>query len=145
MNLKEMTSPCGLDCFNCPAQENNITEDIRQKLAQTTGKKPEEVACKGCRALKGRNLPTIKFCPTYDCVEKRHLDFCYECEDFPCEKLHPCCSKADRLPHNLKIYNLCKIQKIGLEKWAQESKGIRQRYFGGDLIPGVGPTVAKDK
>lgn len=129
MDIKEMTSPCGLDCFNCPSQEKNITEEVRQKLAQATGKAPNEVACKGCRTLKGRNLPTIKTCPTYACVAKHHLDFCYECEYFPCEKLNPCRSKADKLPHNLKVYNLCKTQRVGLERWVQESKLSRALLF----------------
>ncbi|MGE5628736.1 MAG: DUF3795 domain-containing protein [Solirubrobacterales bacterium] len=145
MDFKEMTSPCGLDCFNCPAQEKNITEEVRQKLVEATGKEPNEVACKGCRTLKGRNLPTIKSCPTYECASEHHLDFCYECEDFPCEKYNPCRSRADKLPHNLKVYNLCKIQKLGLEKWAQESKSSRDRYYLGELIPGVGPVIPKNE
>lgn len=141
MNIKEMTSPCGMDCFNCPAHKDNITDDIRQRIAQVTGKRPEDVSCIGCRALEGRNLPTIKECPTYGCVTEKHLDFCYECDDFPCERYNPCRSRAESLPHNLKVYNLCKIQKLGLEKWVEEAMLIRDRYYLGNMIPGVGPVL----
>lgn len=141
MNFKEMTAPCGLDCFNCPIQENNITDNMRIKLSQSTGKKPEDAACKGCRISGGQNLPMIKSCQTYNCVKNKQLDFCFKCKDFPCDKYNPCKSKADTLPHNLKVYNLCKIQNIGLEKWAQESMTIRENYYSGEMILGVGPVI----
>jgi hypothetical protein len=36
------------------------------------------------------------------------------------EKLQPFADRANVWPHNLKIYNLCRIKKMGLEKWAVE-------------------------
>ena len=38
--------------------------------------------------------------------------------------------KADTLPHNTKVFNLCLINKMGLEKWAQaKAQDVRSTYF----------------
>lgn len=33
LNLRELTAPCGLDCFNCPGYLANDNEEIRKQLA----------------------------------------------------------------------------------------------------------------
>jgi hypothetical protein len=39
----------------------------------------------------------------------------------------------------MKVYNLCRIKKVGLEKWANEEAGqIRKRYFKGKFVVGKG-------
>jgi len=44
-------------------------------------------------------------------------DVCFECGDFPCDYLHPYADMAQIKPHNLKVFNLCLIKRMGLEKW----------------------------
>ncbi len=34
MNKKELTAPCGLDCFNCGWFEENLTDEIRENEAK---------------------------------------------------------------------------------------------------------------
>ncbi len=42
-------------------------------------------------------------------------------------------------PHNMKLYNLCRIKKIGIERWIEEEAGqIREKYFTGKFIVGKG-------
>ena len=36
LNLRELTAPCGLDCFNCPGYLANDTGEIRKQLATRT-------------------------------------------------------------------------------------------------------------
>jgi hypothetical protein len=44
--------------------------------------------------------------------------------------LQPVADRADRVPHALKIYNLCMIHKMGVEKWATEhSKRLFAEYY----------------
>jgi len=44
--------------------------------------------------------------------------------------LHRPVLKAGDLPHNIKVFNLCLINKMGLEKWAESKAGdARQTYF----------------
>ena len=33
MDKKILTAPCGLDCFNCPTYEGNITEEGKKSLS----------------------------------------------------------------------------------------------------------------
>jgi hypothetical protein len=48
--------------------------------------------------------------------------------------LHPLAHGADKFPHNLKVYNLCMIKKMGLENWAKnKSKLSWDRYFNDKL------------
>jgi len=42
----------------------------------------------------------------------------------------------------MKVYNLCRIKAVGVEQWAAaEAAEIRQRYFKGKFVVGVGPTL----
>lgn len=143
MDIHELTAPCGVDCFNCAAYEDNITDRVRQHLASLSGKDPGEVACKGCRNAQGKDLPLVSECKTYKCCIRNEVAFCYECTRFPCRKLAPCLSKADLTPHNMKIYNLLMIKAVGIEKWAEEVKTIRELYTKGEYVPGIGPVLKK--
>ena len=69
-------------------------------------------------------------CPAFACSRQRGLNFCYECDDFPCEHLQPYADRAGKLPHNTKVFNLCLIKKMGLEQWAEQmADKVRQAYF----------------
>ncbi len=140
MDLKRLTSPCGLDCFNCQVYEKNITDEMRNYLAGVLKKAPDEVACKGCREQNGCSIYPLP-CATLDCVKSNKVEFCFECDKFPCDKFNPCADGAQKYPHNLKVFNLCRISKVGLDKWAQEAKSIRNKYFAGKFIVGKGPIL----
>lgn len=131
MNKKDLTSPCGLDCFNCPIYIDNITAEVKEK----------EVPCKGCLEQKG-HFPWGSNCETYECVIGKGLRFCFECEEFPCPKLQPASEGANFFPHNMKVYNLCRMRLIGVEKWAEEeSLKIREKYYKGKFKVGSGPIM----
>ncbi|MCB2166737.1 MAG: hypothetical protein KQI78_03680 [Deltaproteobacteria bacterium] len=52
-------------------------------------------------------------------------------DNFPCDYLHPYSDQAMKL-HNTKVFNLCRIKKVGLEKWAKEEAGdILDKYYYG--------------
>jgi hypothetical protein len=131
---------CGIDCFNCEVYEKNITEECRTKFAAITNLPPDQVSCKGCREQNGCRLHWGK-CDTLDCVKTHNVEFCHECGDFPCAMLCPSMESAQRYPHNLKVYNLCRIKLLGAEKWAEEAAENRKRYFKGKFIVGKGPVV----
>ena len=41
-------------------------------------------------------------------------------------------------PHNMKVYNLCRIKAVGIDKWIEESVQIRKKYFTGKFVVGKG-------
>ncbi len=139
MDLK-VVSPCGIDCFNCPLFESQVTEEFRKYVSKTKGIPEEEVACKGCRdgnlckylELEGKE------CKTLNCIKEKELDYCFQCDSFPCEFLMPVADGAERFPQNIKLYNLCTMKRIGVEAWKEQATEIRNTYFNHKIEIGKG-------
>ena len=125
MDYFQMTAPCGLDCFNCHfylAHESREAMGMVEKLSNEYNIPVEIMLCKGCRSHNGR-IPLQQHvfgaahrCAAYECSREKGLRFCGDCDEFPCDHLHPYADKAGQLPHNIKVFNLCLIRKMGLEK-----------------------------
>ncbi len=136
---KTLTAPCGLDCFNCEIYEDNLTDDFAEMIHDKYGWPKEKIACGGCRQQDGEHIHLPQGCPTLDCVKAEGVEFCCECDDFPCALLAPVADLAAIRPHNIKVYNLCRIKKVGLELWIEKEAGeIRKRYFTGKFVVGKG-------
>jgi Protein of unknown function (DUF3795) len=132
VNYEHMTAPCGLPCFDCAVHLADKDPELRARLAKHLGLPPEQVGCPGCREVKGKCPILPMSCSVFPCAEKKGVKFCYECADFPCDALHPYADQALRRPHNLKVFNLCLIKKMGLEAWAQnKAKSVSEVYFKG--------------
>ena len=138
---KSLTAPCGLDCFNCEAYEGNITEGKKKQLATFLKVPVENAPCKGCRGEKGYcKFGPNRQCATWNCVQEKGVTFCHECADFPCRLLMPS-QKGASFPHNMKLYNLCRMKLIGLDRWIKEADEIRTLYFKGKFVVGKGPIL----
>jgi len=126
-----MTAPCGLPCFNCPLYKASFDEELRNKVAKNLEVSPEKAVCAGCREENGTiaYLDMAAPCMVCQCIAQKHLHFCHECEDFPCDHLHPYADMALTKPHNLKVFNLCLIKKMGLETWAEQKARIVMRTY----------------
>jgi len=136
---KALTAPCGLDCFNCEIYVDNLTDELARVIHEKVGVAKEEIPCEGCRQQDGMHyhLPS-EGCATLDCVKAKGLTFCFDCGEFPCAMLAPLAEGAAMYPHNMKVYNLCRIKKLGLDAWIEESAHIRTRYFKGPFVVGKG-------
>ena len=140
MDKRKLTAPCGLDCFNCQIYEENLTSEMAEMIHVKMGVPKEEIGCEGCRQQDGKHfhLPP-EGCATLNCVKEKGVDLCCDCSDFPCAFLAPTADGADRYPHNMKVYNLCRIKKVGIDRWIQEEAGqIRKKYFTGKFEVGKG-------
>jgi hypothetical protein len=136
---KALTAPCGLDCFNCDIHESNLTDDLAELIHVKMGVPKEEIACKGCRQQDGKHYHLPQGCATLDCVKAKGVAFCSECNEFPCVLLAPIADQAARFPHNMKLYNLSRIRKIGLDRWIEkEAAPIRKKYFTANFVVGKG-------
>ncbi len=134
-----VVAPCGIDCVNCELFAENGRQEIWERVAKATDKSIQEVQCKGCREQGG--CPMLKDCQTLACAREKGVDFCCQCGDFPCTRLQPMKQGAERTPHNLKVYNLLRLKRLGLEGFLAESARTRQRYFEGTFVIGAGPTL----
>lgn len=139
MDTLQMTAPCGLDCFNCQfflAHESPSALAEVEKLSEQLSIPVDIMLCKGCRAHNGRIPLQLHLfgedhrCAAYECAKEVGVLLCGHCDEFPCDHLHPYADKADVLPHNTKVYNLCLINKMGLEQWAaSKAAEVRKTYF----------------
>ncbi len=117
-------APCGIYCKRCPGVK--------------------VYKCKGCREQNGQ-IKDFPVCKTYECVTSKGYKFCYECEDFPCEKLQPIVNFEIFLPHNSKIYNLLMIKKHGIVKWNEICEKKSDLYYKGRKIQFGGDPLTLEK
>jgi len=118
------------------AIENKEARAAVEKMSEEYNVPVEIMLCKGCRYHDGR-IPLQKHifgdshrCAAYECSKTKGIDFCGECNDFPCDNLHPYADRSTELPHNMKVFNLCLINKMGLEHWAEsKASDVRETYF----------------
>ncbi len=134
----KLVAPCGIDCGIC---ELHICKDNPQLFDYllANGIPEEKIPCKGCREIEGDCPALVKKCPTYKCISEKRISFCFECDEFPCTKLQPTADRAETLPHNMKVYNLCSIERDGLDVFVENSNDIKQRYFKGKMLIGDEP------
>ncbi len=132
MDYRQLTAPCGLDCFNCAVYRATTDDKVRAMVAQRLNIPLEAAACGGCRAAQGKPAPFCggDVCTVWPCVTERGHEFCFECADFPCDLLHPYADKAAERPHNTKVFNLCLMKRMGVERWAKEkAAAVRKTYY----------------
>ena len=142
----KMVAPCGYCCLSCPAYVHSTCAD---KVAIEKEVKRSNIGgyeldlsssnikgwCNGCRQTKG-SPHFDRLCRTYDCcLNKKGLDFCYECQEFPCLKFAPISDSAELRRHNTKIYNLLMLKKLGLEEYIEQSGQLITQWARGKTIP----------
>ncbi len=142
---RKIVAPCGIDCFNCEMFEDNVTEEFQIRLSPMTSIPKEEITCKGCSK---DNICLLlhaqgKSCKTRDCVDKKGVDYCFECDTFPCEYLMPIADGASKFPQNIKLYNLCIMKRIGVDAWIEKAREIRKTYFTKTMAIGEGGSIGK--
>jgi hypothetical protein len=122
--LKKWHAPCGIYCKRCPGIKF--------------------YNCQGCRDQKGK-IKDFPVCKTYECVISKGLEFCYECNDFPCEMLQPIVNFEIFAPHNSKVYNSIMIKKLGLKEWEKICDEKTTLYYQGRKIKYGGDSLTVEK
>lgn len=145
--ILDALSPCGLSCEKCFA---HIDGDIRKyslKLKEKLGnfdmyaKRFETLldnpifkkypdfkimldlfASENCRGCRNENCKIFKKCGARSCHQEKNLDFCFQCDEFPCNK-----TNFDEDLQNRWIKLNEKIRKVGIENYYNETKD-KPRY-----------------
>jgi hypothetical protein len=134
-----LTAPCGLACFACDLYVDNLTDPLAEMIHQKMGVAKEEIPCRGCRAQDGKHYHLgAGGCATLDCSKAHGVNLCSDCADFPCARLAPLAAGAQTYPHNMKVYNLCRIKFAGIDPWIQEVPEIVKKYYTGKFVVGRG-------
>lgn len=120
---KDLVSACGLYCGACgiyQATQENDTEKLLQ-YAIVLNQSFEETLCDGCGSAR-KSLHCSQMCNFIDCKLKNGVDFCIDCNEFPCQTLVEFKSK---MPHRVEIIESQKRrEKIGLERWLYEMNDL---------------------
>ena len=122
-------SVCGLNCARCDIyaaghgdeeKRDEILEWFKKELDKTI--KPEQVRCDGCRgSLEAHWSPD---CEMMLCARKRGIQYCFECEDFPCLLIER--FATDGMEHHRRAVERSKrMKEIGLEAWIAEQEAKR--------------------
>ncbi|WP_180141880.1 DUF3795 domain-containing protein [Desulfoluna butyratoxydans] len=110
---------CGLYCgLYCGACSFKVAFDTNER---------DHIECMPAKYEKFRDLP-LEFCPgcrlenqcgkceIKDCAEKKEIEFCSQCNEFPCIKLEN--FNNDGIPHHYEaIKNLLLLKEIGTSEW----------------------------
>jgi hypothetical protein len=114
-------SYCGLYCGACQvmgANERGDTEWL-QKFAAEHKCTPQDLICHGCKSPEAAIV--CADCPTKVCAESKGVEFCFECAEFPCQRISD--FRNDKYPHHSAIFrNLAAIKAQGVEAWLEGEK-----------------------
>ena len=91
-------------------------DEFIKGLNWISSKKP----CDGCRF--GGGWSWWPDCPVRDCILEKGLDFCYQCKDFPCDRL-----KEGPLPEGRRVIIEAnkKMREMNFDDWL---KIVREKY-----------------
>ncbi len=108
-------APCSLNCSKCPIHLRTEEElDYWRKQNADLDK----IRCAGCRSDRSGYHWSPKCKILQCCVYERGLEFCSQCEDFPCAILE---EWIKDIPHHAQaVKNLHKMKKIGIDNYLKK-------------------------
>jgi len=146
--IKAALAPCGLSCEKCFAHVDGDIRKYSVKLKEKLGnfdnyakrfetlvgdpifkKYPDfkemlnyfaSESCKGCR---NEQCKLFTNCGVRACHQEKQIDFCHQCDEFPCKK-----TNFDEDLYKRWILINEKIKETGLEQFYEKAK-IRPRYI----------------
>jgi len=112
-NKPELIAPCGMNCAVCSGYLA-LKNDVKSKGIRMP-------YCKGCRPRDKKCAFLKKRC---DLLLSNKVEFCYECKDFPCERLIHVDKRYQTFFRMSMVGNLESIKRNGMSKFleAQEEK-----------------------
>ena len=104
----ELIAPCGMDCALCVSYQFGKNDLNRQGFGKAY--------CAGCRP-RGKNCTFLK--KQCSRLGEGRVEFCFECEDFPCKRLTALDKRYRSKYHMSMIENLKDIKALGMEKFLE--------------------------
>lgn len=145
--IKESIAACGLCCETCFAHVNGDIRKLSMKLREKLGnfhvnaqrfetimenpifrKYPDfkemldYFASEHCRGCRNEQCKLFKDCGVRVCHQQKEIDFCYQCDRFPCQETH-----FDPGLYKVWVKVNEKIRAIGIEDYCEDVRS-KPRY-----------------
>lgn len=145
---KVALAPCGLSCEQCFAHVDGEIRRYSLKLKEKLGnfegyakrfetmlgepifkKYPDfkemldYFASENCRGCRNEQCKLFKECGIRPCHQDKQVDYCYQCDEFPCSK-----TNFDENLQKVWVIVNEKIKKSGVEQYCEKTK-TRHRYM----------------
>ena len=146
-DIRDALAPCGLSCEKCFAFADGEIRGHSRELIQKLGnfgpfakrfetllgdpvyaKYPgfaemlEHLASENCRGCRNENCRLFSGCGVRPCHQEKGVDFCFQCDDFPCDRT----GFDENLQGRWVALNE-RIRAVGIEAFYEESRG-QPRY-----------------
>ncbi len=144
--IMESLAPCGLSCEKCFAHVNGDIRKYSLKLKEKLGnftvyakrfetllddpifkKYPEfeemlnYFASENCRGCRNEQCRLFKDCGVRGCHQEKQIDYCFDCDEFPCKK-----TNFDEHLYDRWVALNKKIKKIGLESFYEKQQSYHR-------------------
>jgi hypothetical protein len=115
---KKLAAVCGLFCPSCTVYIGAHEDPARlEGMAKRFGQPVDKLQCNGCRSEK-RSFYCEELCTMYKCAAAKGIDFCGQCEEYPCAPLK---AFQAEMPHRIELWKSQKrIKEAGYEQWYKE-------------------------
>ena len=145
--IKDALAPCGLNCEKCFAHVDGDIRKYSLELKKALGnfapyakrfvtllddpvfknypafqKMLDYLASENCRGCRKEQCKLFSDCGVRACHQDRQIDFCHQCDDFPCGK-----TNFDQGLYERWVAINLKIKEKGLNEFYEKSK-TRPRY-----------------
>jgi ribosomal protein L40E len=120
MQCQRYDAYCGLYCGACEII-NVESEQDKERVAKMWGSAPDQVNCSGCKT----NTLFIHCgnCKIRNCAQQKGVEFCFECDDYPCSIYEEGKAIIEQLPHlKATIVNQKYIKEKGVQDWLDTQK-----------------------
>ena len=105
---QELIAPCGMNCRICIGYFGYAMNDRKRKNI-----------CEGCR-IRDKNCAFIK--KQCENLSKKEVEYCFECEDFPCENLEKLDKRYQEKYDMSMIKNLEFIKENGINLFLKQQE-----------------------
>jgi hypothetical protein len=121
-------SVCGLNCAKCDLYQasRGNEEAMKRIMGWLKDAKPGSIFCGGCRGPL--NIHWSADCKFLECTKKKGLKYCFECDEFACDRLQAFASDG-YWHHRKTVENMKRMKEIGIEAWVEEQKKKGQCVF----------------
>lgn len=111
---KTLSGVCGVFCQSCTVYIGSHEDPKRLEiLADRLKCEPEDLHCSGCRS-DNRSFH-CRSCRFISCAESKGVDFCAECQQYPCEEI---LLFQKQMPHRAELLETnAIITECGQRKW----------------------------